>query len=376
MRIGIDGGSWTNRRGYGRFLHEIVDALAKLKHGHQFVMFLDTSAAREFPSLPGFSICEVPLSQQVSEAAKHDGNRSLMDLLRMSRAVAKEPLDVFFFPTVYSYFPLLRRVPCLLGIHDTIADRNPQYAFASFRQRLLWQAKLRAAIWQSHLVMTVSEYSRECLMSVHGIAEERIWIVPEAAASRFRPPSGHGAREPFVLYVGGISPNKNLSTLVRAMALLDTGINLKLVGDYQSDGFRSCYAEIRAVAQTLGLQNRVTFLGFVPDEELVHLYQSASLFVMPSFDEGFGLPAIEAMASGVPVIVSQGNSLEEVVADAGLTFRADDTGGLATAMNRVLGDPDLWLQLSEAGLERAAVYSWKHSASVLLNLFEEVSHCR
>ena len=348
----------------------------KSDRGHQFVMFLDRAAAREMLCLPPFSVIEVALTQPISEAAKHDGNRSPMDLLRMSYAVAKERLDVFFFPTVYSYFPLLRRVPTLMGIHDTIADRNPQFAFATPRQRLMWKAKMQAALYQADLVMTVSEYSRECLTGVHGISGERIRVVPEAAASRFHPPSADVARERFVLYVGGISPNKNLSTLVRAMAFLNAGICLKLVGDYQSDGFRNCYSEIRSLAETLGLASRVEFIGFVPDDELVHLYQRASLFVLPSFDEGFGLPAIEAMASGVPVIVSQGNSLAEVVGNAGLTFRADDTDGLADSMNLILNDQELWLRLSEAGLRRAALYSWDRAASTLLDVLEETSRCR
>ena len=373
MRIGVDGGSWTNRRGYGRFLQEIASALAKQNSGHEFVMFLDSAAAQEFPPLAGFSVREVQLSRQIGEAARHDGNRSPLDLLRMSRAAARERCDVFFFPTVYSYFPLWKRVPVVVGIHDTIADRNPQFAFSGARQRLLWRIKVRAAIFQATLVMTVSEYSRKCLTEYLGVQRDQIRVVPEAAAARFVPPAGDAPREPFLLYVGGISPNKNLGVLIKAFARLDTSWSLKLAGDYESDGFRSCYVEIRELAESLGVASRVEFLGFVPDEDLADLYQRAMLFVLPSFDEGFGLPAIEAMASGTPVIVSEGNSLTEVVGFAGLSFAPNDDQALASAMQRVLSDGDLWLRLSREGMDRAAAFSWPNAAVALLHVLEEAA---
>jgi len=376
MRIGIDGGSWSNKRGYGRFLRELAGALAKTDHGHQFVMFLDQATAREFPSLTGFTVREVRIGQSVGDAARHDGNRGPLDLLRMGLAVASERLDVFCFPTVYSYFPLLRRVPTVVGIHDTIADRNPQFAFAGAQQRMFWKAKLRLAIFQTDLVFTVSNYSRQCLIDVHGLKRERIRVVPEAAAPQFQPPATSDQREHFILYVGGVSPNKNLGTLIRALGMLNEPCLLKIAGDYSSEGFRSCYEEVRALAAEEGLLEKVEFLGFVSDDELVRLYQRAAVFVLPSFDEGFGLPAIEAMASGAPVIVSEGNSLTEVVGDAGLAFRADNPKGLAAAINRVFSDLILWHRLSDAGVRRAAEFSWARSAALFIQVLEEASRLR
>src|SRR5262249_31319378 len=157
---------------------------------------------------------------------------------------------------------------------------------------------------------------KECIGRVLGVPAWRIRVLYEAASRQFRHLNGAGpAREPFLLYVGGISPNKNLSTLIRAFHGLRTrrpNARLVLVGDYQSDGFKSCYAELKQMAISLGLDDRVQFTGYVPDEDLVAMYNRAGAFVMPSFDEGFGLPAVEAMACGAPVIVSSGNSLAEV----------------------------------------------------------------
>ena len=270
---------------------------------------------------------------------------------------------------------MLRRVPTVVGIHDTIADRNPDFAFAGAQQRMFWKAKVKAAIFQADLVMTVSDYSRRCLTETLGIRKEVIRIVPEAASPMFRPPAEGSGRDPYVLYVGGISPNKNLGVLVQAFAKLDSRWTLKLAGDYESDGFRNCFQEIQELSVQLGVHDQVEFLGFVSDADLIGLYQRASLFVLPSFDEGFGLPAIEAMASGVPVIVSRGNSLEEVVGDTGITFPMHDADALSAAMRHVLSDERTWRRMSEDGMRRAAEYSWPAAAASLVRILEEAA-CR
>lgn len=377
MRIGIDGGSWSNRRGYGRFLREVVHAVAQIDCEHEFVIFLDERAARDFAPMPRFEVREVALSRGISEAATSDGNRTPADLLRMGRAASKEQMDVFFFPTVYSYFPLWSRISAVVGIHDTIADRNPRFAFAGRRQEFLWRAKVRAALLQARLIMTVSEYSRRCLREEYNLSDSRIRVVPEAASERFQPPPPGSVRERFVLYAGGISPNKNLGTLVRAFARLEdarqAGWRLLLAGDYQSDGFRSCFRDISALVRDCGIADQVQFLGYVPDEELAALYQRAGLFVLPSYDEGFGLPAVEAMASGAPVIVSQGNSLTEVAGEAALSFPPHDEQALAGHMQRLIADPQLREQLSRLGSQRSAEFSWSRSASILVRVLEEAA---
>jgi glycosyltransferase involved in cell wall biosynthesis len=379
MRIGIDGGSWSNRRGYGRYLREIAQALSKAPAEHQYVLFLDDAGADQYTELDRFETRIVPLSQQIGTAASSDGARSLMDLARMGRAVSKEHLDMFFFPTVYSYFPLWRRIPTIVGIHDTIADRNPQLAFAGKRQELFWNLKVKMAIRSADLIMTVSGYSRRCLESFLRVPGQKIRVVSEAASARFHPPREGAARELFVLYVGGISPNKNLATLIRAFGLCEArraGWRLLLAGDYQSDGFRGCYQELSELVQDQGLTPFVDFLGYVTDDELVDLYQRAGLFVMPSFDEGFGLPAVEAMASGVPVIASAGNALAELVGDAGICVETTDVRTFASQMDRVALNPDLQKQMSESGIARAALFTWKQSALDLLQLFDEAAICR
>ena len=379
MRIGIDGGSWSNRRGYGRFLREIARALSEAPFDHDYILFLDQAGRDQFTHLNRFETRVVPLSQSISQAASNAGNRSLSDLARMGRAVARERLDVFFFPTVYSYFPLWNRTPSLVGIHDTIADRNPLFAFAGKRQELFWKAKVRLAIRNATLVMTVSQYSRKCLESFHHVPRAKIRIVSEAASRQFHAPADQNKRERFVLYVGGISPNKNLATLIEAFAMTEargSGWRLLLAGDYVSDRFQGCYAQLAGLIEEKALGPSVEFTGYVPEDQLLKIYQSASLFVLPSFDEGFGLPVLEAMACGTPVIASAGHAVAEVIGDAGICVPPSDPSALAFEIDRVVADPDLQKRMSADGLRRASLFTWSQAALDLMQALEDTQGAR
>lgn len=375
MHIGVDGGCWTNLRGYGRFLREILDALAVEDRENHYSVFLDSVAFPEFHPRGPLRAVRVDTTRSVTQAAHAGGRRSLADVLRMSRAVSRERLDLFFFPSVYSWFPLLRRVPAVLGIHDAIADRNPEFAFWSRRHRWFWRSKVRLAIAQADTILTVSQYSRQCIRAEWKLGPERIRVVYEAASPSFRRievlPS-----EPYILYAGGISPNKNLAALIRAFARVraaNAGLKLILAGDYQSDGFKSSHAQLRALIEALGLGRSVVFTGFVPDDELCRLYNGACVFVMPSLDEGFGLPALEAMACGAPVIVSSGNALEEIAGGAALVVDPREEGTLAACISGVLDDSLFAAELSRRSLERAAQFSWSRAARQLIEIFCETA---
>ena len=178
-----------------------------------------------------------------------------------------------------------------------------------------------------------------------------------------------------MLYVGGISPNKNLAVLVRAFARLHQrvpGVKLVLGGDHQTDGFKSSHAELAALIRAESLDQQVEFTGYVPETELRALYCGASLLAFPSLDEGFGLPAVEAMACGVPVVASRGHALEEVVGEAGLLVDARSEAELAAAMEMILTDPALAAELRAKSLRRALDFSWKHTAEGLLGVLKSM----
>ncbi len=374
MRIGIDGGCWGNRRGYGRFLREILAALARRNSTHEYVLFLDSFAYESFSLEGPFRPVRVELSSPVTEAASSEGRRSVADLLRMMRAVQRERLDLVFFSSVYSYFPVVPRRPVLVCIHDTIPERDPKLHFATWRQAAFWWAKVRLAVTQARLVLTVSEYSKRCLAEVLKIPVSRIRVVYEAASPVFRKLAPAPPKEPWLLYVGGFNPHKNLDTLVRAFARLAPGrpdLKLLLVGNYSSDAFKGTAGALRQQAARLELAERVVFTGYVPDEELCRLYNRAAVVVLPSLDEGFGLPALEAMACGTAIVATAGHAVEEVARGAGIFVDGTSEAALAAAIEELLSDPERTRRLGERGLERAAAFSWDRAAEKLLAVFEE-----
>jgi glycosyltransferase involved in cell wall biosynthesis len=307
----------------------------------------------------------------------------------MARAVRREGFDLFFFPSVYTYFPVLRGPKVVVAIHDVIPERHPTHVFPHRRAAVLWKLKLLAARRRADLLLTVSQASKQGLMEEFRIPEERIQVIPEAADRRFHPVGTEGdlhevedrrrrLGNPMLLYVGGISPHKNLDLLLDVLAALRRQPSLQecrlvLVGDYTRDVFYSSYEALRRKTAQLGLTEAVIFTGYVTDSELVYLYNAATVFVLPSLCEGFGLPALEAMACGTPVVASAAGSLPEVVGDAGLLCNLGDPGAFREAVERVLRDPGLRACLRERGLKRAGEFSWEESARRTQAIFEQLA---
>ncbi|MDQ3187375.1 MAG: glycosyltransferase family 4 protein [Pseudomonadota bacterium] len=389
MRIGIDACTWSNRRGYGRFTRQIVSALVRRHPAHRFVLVVDGHTAREcrFPS--GADVRVVETVEQPTKAAGADGSRRFADLLRMSWAASRARFDAFYFPADYSFFPLLGRTPTAVTVHDATSQSHPELLFSNLRARLFWQVKMRLAVRRADRLVTVSNDARRQIAAAFGRAEASITVVSEGPDPLFRPlagdPAGEAiraryrlpARAPLILYVGGISPHKNLQGLLRAAALMqrqDTAPwHVVLVGDYLGDSFLGCYGELVALVRELQIGERVTFTGFVPDEDLLLLYNAATMLVLPSLGEGFGLPVVEAMACGLPVAASDRNSLPEVLGGAGLLFEPESDDAIAASMQRVLHEPGLAEALRDRGLQRAQAYSWDSGADSLMQVFEDLT---
>jgi glycosyltransferase involved in cell wall biosynthesis len=391
MQIGVDANCWANRRGYGRFARELLHALLHGDQHNTYCLFLDAGTKQQAADIPdAVKQVIVPTSQAAVEAASASGHRSLHDLWVMGEAVRRHrpPLDMFYFPSVYTFYPLRIRKPIAVSIHDTIPERYPQLVFSGRMQRLMWTLKVRWAVRQATAILTVSETSRRAIASTFGVPAERVHVVADAPSAIFRPVAdaarvrpvlaryGIAPQECYILYVGGISPHKNLSTLLEAYAMLVASLSgsdpprLVLVGDCQRDVFLSSFAELQRKAEGPELAGRVIFTGFVPDDELVCLYSAAELLVMPAFDEGFGLPAVEAMACGTPVVASHAGALPEVVGDAGVFFDPRSPTELKTCLEGLLRDDVRRAAMRARGLNRASDFSWKRSAAAALAAFE------
>jgi glycosyltransferase involved in cell wall biosynthesis len=388
MRIGIDGGCLANRRGFGRFAREVLAAVAKVETPHEFAVFVDRPSIGLAPVPEGFATVPVEVKQAPSRAASAEGRRSVGDMLAFSRAIAKSKCDLVYFPASYSFVPVWGVGKVVVTLHDTLAIAHPELVFPDGKGRLAWKAKEHAAVAWADRIVTISRASRRDLIDWFRLPEDRVCVVTCGPEAAFRPmPGPEGAEilrkygvDPhrrYWLYVGGLSPHKNLPRLIEAFATLGPDERLVIVGDF-GDVFHTHVPELRALVDRLGVADRVNFTGFVPDDDLAYLLTRAHALVMPSLMEGFGLPAVEAMACGTPVVASTAGALPEVVGDAGVLVDPKDVGSIASGMRSLIGHMGLRDRLSEMSLERAKHFTWDAAARSLLAVFDGLgpSHAR
>jgi glycosyltransferase involved in cell wall biosynthesis len=389
MHVGIDATCWHNERGYGRHARALLTALLHLDERNQYTFFSDHPlAASQLPA--NAHVCQVPTTRPTVEAASAQGNRSLRDMWRMSRAMANAGLDVLLYPTVYSYVPVWSRARKIVMIHDVIAERFPQLTLPRTAARWFWQAKVGMARWQADMIVTVSEHARQQIVGHFHLPPDHVQVVGEASDPVFRrltPEQIHSTRldelglldgTAQLVYLGGFNPHKNLEMLLDVFADLiadDPGRKLRLVmvGNVDSRVFHSYIDAVRARIASHGLENRVVFTGFLCDEDLVCLLNRSTALVLPSLLEGFGLPAVEAAACGCPVVATTESPLPELLGAGGLFVAPHDRAGWRGALTRVLSDSVLRQQMGQAGWQAARQLTWEAAAAQLLRLLEQLN---
>lgn len=272
--------------------------------------------------------------------------------------------------------PPRKRVPLVVTVFDLTFLMFPHQHLRS--TRVLLGSGLRRAVRSADAFLAISENTKRDLVRLCGISPDRIHVTPLAADPLFRPSADngalarHGIDRPYVLYVGTLEPRKNIAVLLRAFAALqDEGVLeetlLVLAG---AKGWM--YDEIFALITQLGLRDRVRTLGYVADEDLPVLYSEAQVFVYPSLFEGFGLPVLEAMQCGAPVITTNVSSLPEVAGDAGVLISPDDVAGLTRELRGILSEPERRADLRGRSLARAALFSWQKTAQLTAEVYQEV----
>ena len=271
--------------------------------------------------------------------------------------------------------PLLASVPAVITVHDLSFLRFPE----QFRplNRLYLSTMTRHSCRRARRVIAVSQATADETVRLLGVPAERIDVVPNGVhhahlhtlpafqVQAFR--QAKGLPERFVLFLGTLEPRKNLTTLVQAFARTQAarhGVKLVIAG-----GKGWYYQEIFASVERFGLEDAVLFPGFVPDAELPLWYNTATVFVYPSLYEGFGLPLLEAMACGTPVIGADTSCIPEVVGDAGLLIPPHDAAALADGLERLLADADLRADLSQRGRALSAAYTWEAAASATVDSY-------
>jgi glycosyltransferase involved in cell wall biosynthesis len=374
VRIGIDYTAAINQRaGIGRFVRNLVAALLARDRTTEFVLLHaapDQADQISLPNGPNVHDCRLRWPERWMTILWH----------RLRAPVPVEwftgPLDVFHAPDFV--LPPVRRARRVVTVHDLAFLLYPDCADARLRDYLM--SVVPRSVQSADFVVADSANTQNDVVCLLGADPGRTAVVPGGVESRFRPAPeasvaelrrSMGLAKPFVLSIGMIEPRKNWQGLIRAYnharARHDLPHQLVLAG---ARGW--LWESIFEERERSPFRNDILFVGYVTDADLPTLYSAAEAFAFPSFYEGFGLPPLEAMACGTPVVVSDAASLPEVVGDAGLTVPADDVDALAEGLARVLLDDRLRASLRAAGLERAAGFTWEAAADRLLAIYRQV----
>lgn len=268
------------------------------------------------------------------------------------RRLLAEPLGPRSADIFHGLNQRLPRMPMRAAIstfHDLFV-LSGEYSTPEFRARFAEQA--RDAAQRSAAIITVSAFTKGQVVTLLGVPADKVHVVYHGFR-KLEFPQG-AEREKIVLNVGAIQKRKNIVRLVEAFETLDSSWRLVLAG---ASGFGS--AEILARIERSAAQDRIAVLGYVSNAELAGWYRRASVFAFPSLDEGFGMPVIEAMAAGTPVIASNGSALPEVAGDAALLVDPENSDAIGEALRRLTGDPELWTELARRGSVRAREFSWE-----------------
>lgn len=367
MRIGIDARLvYYHQAGIGQYILRLTQALARIDRQDHFVLFKSRKDSTHLVDQPNFKV------QSLWTPSHHRFER-----LAMSLELAPHPLDILHSPDFIP--PSSARCPTVITVHDLAFLLYPRFLT---RDSARYYGQVDLAARDADHIIAVSESTKRDTVNLLGVPENKISVIHEAAHPLFAPMSKQDALKQvhnqyrtsgdLILFVGTIEPRKNIPTLLKAFRYLKD--NYRSQATLVIAGNRGWLVEeVDALIDQLGLEGSVRCLGGVPNEELVYLYNASKLFVFPSIYEGFGLPPLEAMACGTPVIVSNTSSLPEVVGDAAWLVNPEDIEGLAVAIHRILSDDKLAAQMREKGLKRSAVFSWERAARETLEVYRKVA---
>lgn len=349
----------SGHSGIGTYLNGLIEGLSKIDAENQYVLV--TNEDRTLPLPVNFKFKKI------------EGRVfSLRSQFEMHSIVKEEKLDLLHIPHFYSFF----LCPCAMvtTIHDLILSLFPEET--SLFKRIYYNFMIKYSLNKARKIIAVSQNTKKDIVALFHIPQEKIKVVYEGVEEDFYPmrdehslnlvKEKYGINAPFLFYVGLKKPHKNLKRLLEAFRILKSqGRREKLVLAGKEDH----RYPLENVAKEMGLEGEIIFTGYVSKNELVMLYNASEIFIFPSLYEGFGLPILEAMACGKPVITSNCSSIPEVAGDSALFVDPYNVMEIAGAIGRVLDNEQLKKNLSEKALQRPKIFSWTKCAYETLGVY-------
>ena len=372
MRIGIDARMYSSEfTGIGRYVFELTEHLARIDKKNEYVLFMNR---------PEYDNYEPP-NKRFSKVLVNARHYSYAEQLRYPSALRRAKLDLMHF--THFNAPILYRRPFVVTIHDLTLSFFPGKKMNSGFRRFAYNKVLRSVLKNSKRIISVSKNTKQDLIDVAKISPNKIDVIYEGVGEDFGPRSQKGVNEEvlkkygitrsYILYTGVWRGHKNLVNLVKAFSILrqDEDFDAQLVVTGTEDPY---YPEVKRTVTELELEADTIFTGLVPEEELVSLYQEANVFVFPSLYEGFGLPPLEAMRCGTPVVASKTSCIPEICGeDNAVFFDPYDPTEMADAIHKVWVNESLQKDLRERGLKHSKKFSWEKMAEKTLKLYQSFS---
>jgi glycosyltransferase involved in cell wall biosynthesis len=365
--------------GVGTYIRNVVRTLAHLDRDNKYVLIGSPAKVAECGALP-------PNFHTVALERRDDTLKGNLDFRAIVRRL---DCDLVHIPHLF-WIPRGLSCPYILTVHDLLEHMYGSRNASSFRRSLHFYLT-RRVLRKAARVIAVSQFTKNEIEKLLTIPDARIEVVYNAIDERFL--RGHATdadrdliaqrylvNYPFILYAGAIRPHKNVVRIIEAFSALKSelqkeqqfpDLKLIIIGDDLSS-----HPRLRRTVVRSGVQNDVRFLGFVPIEVLRIFYDVAKVFVFPSLYEGFGLPPLEAMAHGTPVVTSNTSSLPEVAGTAALLVNPENVFEIRRGLQRALLDPTLRTQMKQRGYEQAQRFSWTTSVSRILEIYREVADDR
>jgi glycosyltransferase involved in cell wall biosynthesis len=362
MKIGIDiSPIFKQRGGVGNYTLYLVENLVKINSNHQLFLFSNQSSNESFSFLQDSKVFFI---------------RGISPYLRYK--IWKEEIDVVHGPNFK--LPGKGTRGNLITIHDLALEKFPLYGKKTFGSSFSsWKTKKRA-LTADHII-AVSQNSLEDIVKLFGVSRDRVSAIYNGVDHSFFPDRNGEAflkmrekyrikKDQYILFTGTVEPRKNVETLLKAFSrskVLRKDFSLVLAG---GTGWKN--QSIQTSIQNEGIENELSFTGYVTKEELRVLYSFASCFVFPSVYEGFGMPLLEAMACGVPVVCSNTSSLPEVAGDAATMVDPFDDEGFSRAIEKIIKEKEFRMYLIRNGFKRVKSFSWEETARQTLQLYEKI----